>query len=386
MNLRIALLLLLLAPIPSSADEFEDLRARYREKRLEIDVEAKNGKTIMLGKYAAAVEAVSEKLQSGGNLNGVIAAKREIDAARAGSLAETEVETLATDLQKYRNLAEAEIEKIGEKQKEDLAELNRRYTEGLENVKVAFTKQGSVEAAVEVQKEIEKVKRESAALLSRVQEFSDLPPSLRRELTAWFTFDESEGTVLTDLSPNQLTATMLGTQFVEKGRVRGARSFDGETDRMALYKQIPDSRDFTIAVWVKFGGEPGKGGIFSDWDGRNANDLYFALIGNQAIHFRADKSGDTLRAVMELPKPLSSDWHHIAWTLSSSKSTIYVDGKPVGNHQGKGGNIGHHGAWIGMSSDGTQMSYFKGQLDELMLWHRDLSDNEIREVWELGSR
>ena len=140
MNLRIALLLFLFAPILLSGGEFEDLRARYREKRLEIDVEAKNGKTTMRGKYAAAVEAVSKKLQSGGDLKGVIAAKREIDAARVGSLAETEVDTLAAELQKYRNLAESEIEKIEEKQKEDLAELNRRYTEGLENVKVAFTK------------------------------------------------------------------------------------------------------------------------------------------------------------------------------------------------------------------------------------------------------
>jgi hypothetical protein len=77
-------------------------------------------------------------LLSGGDLKGVIAAKREIDAARAGSLVETEVDTFAADLQKYRNLAESEIEKIEEKQKEDLAELNRRYTEGLENVKVAL--------------------------------------------------------------------------------------------------------------------------------------------------------------------------------------------------------------------------------------------------------
>ena len=56
----------------------------------------------------------------------MIAAKPEIDAARAGSLVETEVDTFAADLQKYRNLAESEIEKIEEKQKEDLAELNRR--------------------------------------------------------------------------------------------------------------------------------------------------------------------------------------------------------------------------------------------------------------------
>jgi hypothetical protein len=65
-------------------------------------------------------------LLSGGDLKRVIAAKREIDAACAGSLVETEVDTFAADLQKYRNLAESEIEKIEEKQKEDLAELNRR--------------------------------------------------------------------------------------------------------------------------------------------------------------------------------------------------------------------------------------------------------------------
>lgn len=68
-------------------------------------------------------------------MKGVVAAKREIDAAR---LAEMEVDTLAAELQEYRNLAESEIEKIQEKQKEDLAKLNRRYTEGLENIKVAL--------------------------------------------------------------------------------------------------------------------------------------------------------------------------------------------------------------------------------------------------------
>ena len=77
-------------------------------------------------------------LLSGGDLKGAVAAKREIDAARAGSLAETGVDTLAAELQKYRNLAESEIEKIEEEQKEDLAKLNRRYAKGLENVKVAL--------------------------------------------------------------------------------------------------------------------------------------------------------------------------------------------------------------------------------------------------------
>ncbi|WP_084427879.1 LamG-like jellyroll fold domain-containing protein [Roseimaritima ulvae] len=76
-------------------------------------------------------------------------------------------------------------------------------------------------------------------------------------------------------------------------------------------------------------------------------------------------------------------WHHVGISRQGTAFTVWVDGKaiPVANasasidaHRWQLGRTiskGHHGRFV-----------FIGQLDELHVYHRALSDDEVRHVME----
>lgn len=370
----------------AEAGEFEELRSRYQEKRLEVDLASKKEKEALLQQYAAAVTQVQEKIQAAGDLDGVVATRTEIDAAKAGELHDYGDAAVPGSLTGVRKVAEEALEKILSSRNVEIEALDLKYIEALKNVQTSLTKAGKLEEAVAVLEEIERISSVEREVDTSALEFSDLPDSLRGGLTAWFPFDANEEKEVLDISPEKMVGALRGTSHLEEGKIGGARYFNGENDRIELGKQIPDSERFSVSAWVKYEGTPGRGAIFSDFDGKNANDLMFSIATMESIHIRADKSGDKLRAVVPLTKPLTTEWHHIVWTLNSRESLLYVDGGKVGEYREKGCNKGYHNAFIGYGNIGGGWSHFHGAIDEFMIWDRALDEDEVKELCKLMIR
>ena len=85
--------------------------------------------------------------------------------------------------------------------------------------------------------------------------------------------------------------------------------------------------------------------------------------------------------ILEVPAVFNV-WTHIAGTHDGATARLYINDQEVnsGSARAKGlsGNI-----FIG-TRDGAQ-EFFKGQIDEVRLFNRTLTDGEVKTIHEVGS-
>lgn len=365
-------------------ETLEDAKRTYQAEHLEIDQSFQLEQKELLAKYASALASVRLEYQKEGNLDTVVLVKKEEDAAADGTLGDFEADEAPRKVVDLRRVAESQIEKIHAGRKARVERLNQQYIRLLDSLKASLTKQGKVDEAVAVLEEIRRVgasaeKEEKSSALT----MEDLPEELQKSLVLWVPFEKEEGDAISDISDSRNKGIAEGSALLEKGRIGSARSFRGDTDRIVLQDTLPDSKRFTIAVWVSVDPTAGGVSVFSDFDGRNANDLMFSLQARDRIHIRADKNGEKLNTVIQLAEPLSDAWHHLVWVHDSRNSFLYFDGEQVASYEGRGSNEGFHRAFIGYGNHGGAWSNFKGDLDEFMFWKRDLEEEEVKELFQL---
>lgn len=79
-------------------------------------------------------------------------------------------------------------------------------------------------------------------------------------------------------------------------------------------------------------------------------------------------------------------WHHIVATAGPSGSLLYVDGNlaPNSNTDPSNLNNGSSQLWIGDNPEATGREW-DGDIDDLALWHRELSAAEVSAIYQAGS-
>ncbi len=204
---------------------------------------------------------------------------------------------------------------------------------------------------------------------------SAFDPLADPDLIGWWTFDEGEGTVAADISPNGNDATVFGDPEWIAGVYKTGLNFDGADDYVSPEQPfLNNAADFTMAGWVlarNWNG--GRVGLFGQ------NDLVEMGFNGNAASVWTSASGTT-NAAWGFG---DSSWHHIAVVDEGTEMKIYFDGEVAGT--GSGGshgssgfnfNIGGGGVW-----DGTG-NWFDGQMDDVVLFTRALTVEEILIVME----
>ena len=197
---------------------------------------------------------------------------------------------------------------------------------------------------------------------------------------AWH-FNEGSGTIAHDTSGEENDGTIYGANWTD-GKFGKTLEFDGVDD----YVEVPDSaslnlanKSFSWSVWLKRDemdknqlvigqgtGEINKGLIIGF---RSNNKFTFAFWGNDLN--TPDAYTDT------------TNWHFWAGTYDAATNSrkIYRDGILVANdtasedYQGSG--------VIGIGGGGTVWStnYFNGTIDEVCIYNRTLSEEEISDLY-----
>ncbi len=218
-------------------------------------------------------------------------------------------------------------------------------------------------------------------------EASATPGNLRAHLR----FDETSGTLATDSSGRQQTATLVNGPAWETGRLGNALRFTAASSQhLTLPASVAnDLADFTIAAWVR----PENTGTFSRiFDiGDNVTPTFsagaylFLMPSNgSAVSFGITSagSGGTQRISGTAPLP-SGVWSHVAVTLSGSSGRLYVNGGLVGTNNAMTLNPAALGgitrAYLGRSPIGTD-PYFNGALDDFRIMKGALSAAQITEL------
>jgi hypothetical protein len=183
--------------------------------------------------------------------------------------------------------------------------------------------------------------------------------------------------------------TNSGTTF-SAGKVNNAGVFNGTSNFIDLHQTNPDilpwgTNTFSIAFWAKFDASPNANDtIFSATDYVGLNGVLIAYSGGS---FNFYKIG-----IVTLSYAYTRDtlWHFWVFRASSSGMAIYLDGNttPVASNTNTA-NIQSSAARAAIGtypqSNTTQQWYHKGSIDELGVWSKALSNQEIIDLYNGGN-
>jgi len=220
-------------------------------------------------------------------------------------------------------------------------------------------------------------------------------------LAALWHMDEGTGTTTADSSGNGNTATFKGSgepawagsdggQWDGRSDVAFATgnslTFDGSNDRLTVAdsSSLGITEDITIEAWVKptWASYPDWGLIYSDWYNGTNMSVHFSLYyGRVSLYLSSSGANyDNLDGTTQLPL---NQWSHVAATFDSGTFNVYLNGE-ADNTQKVSGTVtsifdSSYTKAIGIKNQGgSYVLPFKGTIDEVRIYNRALSAEEIR--------
>jgi len=209
-------------------------------------------------------------------------------------------------------------------------------------------------------------------------------PDRDPSLVGCWKLDETSGTTASDSSVNGNNGKLVGNPTWTAGKVKGALDLDGSGDYVDCGN--PAAFGFgdtlTVCVWVNMRAVSGawmaavsKGE--SAWRlsiNNTAQSFHFSVRGSP--NYEAANGATTVGL---------GEWHHLCGTYDGAAMRLYLDGKVdattalTGGMHTAGGNL--------LFGDNPQATgrYWNGQLDDVRVYHRALSAEEIaviiRGIW-----
>ena len=216
-----------------------------------------------------------------------------------------------------------------------------------------------------------------------------VPIPIDQSCVGYWKFDEASGTIR-DYSKNVNTGTMSGTPtYSQAGKFGNAIFFDGIYAHMSFSNiKVIDStlgaQAFSAEMWVKTLSVTGKGCCSTGTIGRGSPLQMMRFDQDMRIYLGWYIEGATpaIDDWIYVATIITNDvWHHIIATLSTVvngtnydyTSKHYIDGKMIGT-----------ASWINagkrdiiFNDFGGMYNYYHGTIDELRLYSRELSANEV---------
>ena len=224
-------------------------------------------------------------------------------------------------------------------------------------------------------------------------------------LTAWWTFDAAQmtGTKALDKSTSGFTGTLGGTTRLP-GKLNQALNFNGTSDNVDVSSAVATHKLYTantVSAW--FFATPGvdTGTILSLGSPVSVSPTYWSLDVPAA-----DPGGVRIRIFSEPTLLLSAitanlemkRWIHVAFKGDSTGNAMYINGQKVsltysngsattdGSFSTANGPDSLTSEFIGeLMSNGTGSNYATGRIDDVRVYNRSLSDNEIYSLYKYGS-
>ncbi|MBX3101715.1 MAG: LamG domain-containing protein [Bacteroidetes bacterium] len=171
-----------------------------------------------------------------------------------------------------------------------------------------------------------------------------------------------------------------------------ALHFDGLASHIALQHATITASEFTIEAWVRLlgtgGGTLKYNAIFVQRDnastGCNLSAINFYITEGNKLAMGV-RGTNRCAQVVQADYPMDDAWHHVTGVCTASQLRLYLDGLQVStlthNQNGQYAvNIDY--IYVGkeayINAAGAQTGYINGMVDEVRLWNRALTADEIR--------
>lgn len=215
--------------------------------------------------------------------------------------------------------------------------------------------------------------------------------NLASGLLSYWKFNENTGTAVSDTRGANSGILSSNTAWIDPGKISSGIKFNGTNTHVDLggntsLKQLSRSA-FTAGAWISNTQSTGTTG---------------AIIGNLGSNtgWRLSVSDNKLVALLYISDStyqrtnsnitLTPGWHYVTLTwdgTAGGKVKIYVDGQTNDTEQNQGsvgaGPGSNSNTYIGVAPDSLSLR-FKGSIDEVALWTRVLSANEITALYNDG--
>jgi hypothetical protein len=201
------------------------------------------------------------------------------------------------------------------------------------------------------------------------------------DIIAWWKLDEASEAAHTLDSAGSATGTVANSASFIAGRVDNAISLNG-TSQYVSTTFTQQLSDFSATAW-----------FFSDTDAtRNYDRIIDKNYISGFVLCRAGNASNKWSAYFideAVAHPLTvtlndGAWHHLALVRSGTTLTLYGDGGAVSaSRTVSAGAISDYPLVIGWSEPQYGYNYFKGAIDDVRIYSRALSSNEVATIYNL---
>ncbi len=201
---------------------------------------------------------------------------------------------------------------------------------------------------------------------------------------------------------SNINATEVGTPGFETGKV--GQAYAGAADSYLTFPttELVKSNELSAVFWMKVNASPDRAGILVMGPEDTANAGFPDVQNKRTNGFRFFREGSATSQQLKvnvglgaseswndggLVDPTTGDWVHVAFVISGTKSSIYINGELAREATYTGG-IDWTGCDLLQIMSGaprfTEWNHFSDQslMDELRIFNRALSQDEIKTIMD----
>ena len=368
--------------------KFEDMKATYARLSAPLDEAFARQQKLNLLEFVSRATALKEKAQASGDLKGVLKIQEVLEGVDALDAA---FEFDAPESPQALVILHQQYVASQDKAKADYAisknKLTVQYRQGLMSLQKSLTQARKIDEALLVMEEIER--------LSLI----DVPArNPRRGLVLHYSFDRITGDKILDDSGNSLHGTLVGSPGLVDGLTGKALSISHSREYAECDSSRLDTTNWKAmswSAWVNLSRASGYGTVL--FRGRPKNEGHVAVL---YLGGTARYSGYSFRAGTYSSKygphnrPPTGTWIHLVGTSDGKTVKLYLDGKldaekqnpdppkiakePPGYVFTIGKCRAHRDHWLD--------SYVHGLIDEVRVYNRVLSGQEVQAIYKLHAR
>jgi Concanavalin A-like lectin/glucanases superfamily/Bacterial Ig-like domain (group 3) len=215
-----------------------------------------------------------------------------------------------------------------------------------------------------------------------------------KSLVGYWGMDSFNSTGVFDNSSYGNNGTFNGVNFgisnITNGKRGRALEFDGVDDYVDLGSDFMGLGNMTISAWIypKGWGESNQGRIVVNNQNAVQTGFLFSIKSSSSrLQFVGDDTGDTGVVIYSAVSSIElNKWQHVLITRNSTGFVnFYIDGALSGTPNQYAGtpSVGTTNVIIGSTS--TPLRNFNGSIDEVLIFNRTLSSNEILALYDNGA-
>jgi hypothetical protein len=209
--------------------------------------------------------------------------------------------------------------------------------------------------------------------------------ALTDNLVSYWKLDESSGNASDSVGSR--TLTNVNTITYSAGKINNGANFVTSSSQYFTFTPIGLSNtSFSIAGWFKIGTNQ-EGMIYSEGISGSANPfISIGRAGGTGSDWElVARDGSSVGLVSQFTAEVTRNvWHHFVWTMTTTQSKLYSDGVLIRTDSFTANSFTANVGRIGDRKRINEENYFGGSLDEIGVWTRVLSADEVSQLFNSG--